>query len=185
MTTIRPPSASTGKHRTPAAWVSGASARYAGRPAERVAHQRQRGHRLEVAGGQHHALGQPGRAARADQHREVVGRVGLLDRVLLLQPASRRSLIEADRGPQHRKLSAIDHRRRSAGDRCRHSQSNSSSSARFSAASLRGLIGHQTAPRRAIPNTHANACASLDERIPTLLAGPDARRGRARRRRAS
>jgi len=32
MTTTSPPSASTGKHRTPAAWVSGASARYTGRP---------------------------------------------------------------------------------------------------------------------------------------------------------
>ena len=32
MTTIRPPRAITGKHSTPAAWVSGASARYAGRP---------------------------------------------------------------------------------------------------------------------------------------------------------
>ena len=53
----------------------------------------------------------------------------------------------------------------------RQSQSNSSSSARFSAVSLRGLIGHQTAPRRAIPNTQAKAVALLDERIPTLAPG--------------
>ena len=46
---------------------------------ERVAHQRQRGHRLEVARREHHALGQPGRAARPDEHREVVRRLGLLD----------------------------------------------------------------------------------------------------------
>ena len=39
---------------------------------ERVAHQRERGHRLEVAAGEHHALGPPGRAAGADDHRQVV-----------------------------------------------------------------------------------------------------------------
>ena len=33
MMTISPPSVMTGKHSTPAAWVSGASARYTGRPA--------------------------------------------------------------------------------------------------------------------------------------------------------
>ena len=32
ITTMRPPRVITGKHNTPAAWVSGASARYAGRP---------------------------------------------------------------------------------------------------------------------------------------------------------
>ncbi len=50
-------------------------------------------------------------------------------------------------------------------------QSKRSSSSRFSAASLRGLIGHHTAPARLIPNTHVNATGSLAERIATLSPG--------------
>ena len=65
----------------------------------------------------------------------------------------------------------------------RQSQSKSSSSARFSAVSLRGLIGHQTAPRRAIPNTQANAIALFGREDPDLVAGLDpAGLQRARRR---
>jgi hypothetical protein len=36
---------------------------------------------------------------------------------------------------------------------------------------LRGLIGHHTAPRRAIPNTHANATAWLELSTPTFAPG--------------
>ena len=50
-------------------------------------------------------------------------------------------------------------------------QSKRSSSSRFSAASLRGLIGHHTAPARLIPNTQVNATGSLAERIATLSPG--------------
>ena len=50
-------------------------------------------------------------------------------------------------------------------------QSKRSSSSRFSAASLRGLIGHQTAPARVIPNTQANAIGSFADRIATLSPG--------------
>ena len=50
-------------------------------------------------------------------------------------------------------------------------QSNSSSSSRFSAASLRGLTGHHTAPARAMPNTQENATGSLADRIATLSPG--------------
>ena len=63
------------------------------------------------------------------------------------------------------------------------SQSKRSSSSRFSLASLRGLIGHHTAPAREIPKTHANATGSLADRIATLPPGrtPTARRARATR----
>ncbi len=71
-----------------------------GPAAERVAHQRQRGHRLEVAGGQHHALGQPGRPAGADEHRQVVGRFGLVDLDALGEPVREVLLIQAHRGAQ-------------------------------------------------------------------------------------
>ena len=50
-------------------------------------------------------------------------------------------------------------------------QSNSSSSSRFSSASLRGLTGHHTAPARAMPKTHANDWGSLPERIATESPG--------------
>ena len=46
-----------------------------------------------------------------------------------------------------------------------------SSSSRFSAASLRGLIGHHTAPAREIPKTQVNATGSLADRIATLAPG--------------
>ena len=45
----------------------------------------------------------------------------------------------------------------------------------FSAASLRGLIGHQTAPAREMPNTQANATGSLPDRIATFSPGSNAR----------
>ena len=62
-------------------------------------------------------------------------------------------------------------------------QSNSSSSSRFSSPALRGLIGHQTAPARAMPKTQANATGSLAERMPTLSPGrtPERRSARATR----
>jgi hypothetical protein len=41
----------------------------------------------------------------------------------------------------------------------------------FSAASLRGLIGHQTAPAREMPNTQAKAIGSLPDRIATFSPG--------------
>jgi hypothetical protein len=41
--------------------------------AERVAHQRERRHGLQVAAGQHHALGPARGAAGADDHGEVAG----------------------------------------------------------------------------------------------------------------
>ncbi len=50
-------------------------------------------------------------------------------------------------------------------------QSNASSRSRFSAASLRGLIGHQIAPARAIPNTQANEIGLFADRIATLSPG--------------
>src|ERR1700733_2885541 len=60
-------------------------------------------------------------------------------------------------------------------------QSNKSSSSAFSAAALRGLIGHHTAPDRAMPKTQENAVGSLAERMPTLSPGwtPERRRALA------
>jgi hypothetical protein len=59
-------------------------------------------------------------------------------------------------------------------------QSNRASISRFSAIVLRGLIGHHTAPRRAMPNTQANARASLPERMATLSPARTPERARAR-----
>ncbi len=50
-------------------------------------------------------------------------------------------------------------------------QSKRSSRARFSAASLRGLTGHQTAPARAMPNTQEKATGSLADSTATLSPG--------------
>ncbi len=50
-------------------------------------------------------------------------------------------------------------------------QSKSSSSSRFSAATLRGLTGHHTAPARLMPKTHENATGSLAEMIATESPG--------------
>ena len=58
-------------------------------------------------------------------------------------------------------------------------QSKRSSSSRFSAASLRGLIGHQTAPAREIPKTHVNDVGSLADRIATDCPGATPHRARA------
>ena len=62
----------------------------------------------------------------------------------------------------------------------RHVQSKKSSRSRFSAASLRGLTGHQTAPAREMPNTQANATGSLADRMATLSPGPTPDRSSAR-----
>ena len=58
-----------------------------------------------------------------------------------------------------------------AAAKIRQRQSNRSSSSRFSAASLRGLTGHQTAPARLMPNTQPKATGSLPDRIATLSPG--------------
>ena len=50
-------------------------------------------------------------------------------------------------------------------------QSKRSSNSPFSAASLRGLIGHHTAPAREMPKTHANAIGSFADRIATDCPG--------------
>ncbi len=51
------------------------------------------------------------------------------------------------------------------------SQSKRSSSSRFSAASLRGLIGHHTAPAREMPKTQVNATGSLADSTATFDPG--------------
>ena len=58
-------------------------------------------------------------------------------------------------------------------------QSKRSSSSRFSAASLRGLIGHHTAAAREIPKTQVNAVGSFADRIATLSPGWTPRRASA------
>ena len=58
-----------------------------------------------------------------------------------------------------------------AAAKIRQRQSNRSSSSRFSAASLRGLTGHQTAPARLMPNTQPKATGSLPDRTATLSPG--------------
>ena len=60
-------------------------------------------------------------------------------------------------------------------------QPNRSSSSRFSAASLRGLIGHQTAPARLMPKTQVNAVGSFADRIGDRVAGPRRPGGQGRR----
>ena len=62
----------------------------------------------------------------------------------------------------------------------RHRQPNRSRRSRFSAASLRGLTGHRTAPAREMPNTQANATGSLPDRIATLSPGRTPDRASAR-----
>ena len=63
----------------------------------------------------------------------------------------------------------------------RHLQSKKSSRSRSSAASLRGLTGHQTAPAREMPNTQLNATGLFADKIATLLPGrmPDQSSARA------
>ena len=60
-------------------------------------------------------------------------------------------------------------------------QSKRSSRSRFSAASLRGLTGHHTAPAREMPNTQPNATGSFADKMATLSPGriPDRSRARA------
>ena len=62
----------------------------------------------------------------------------------------------------------------------RHAQSKESSRSRFSAASLRGLTGHHTAPAREMPNTQLNAVGSFADRMATLSPGPMPDRSSAR-----
>ncbi len=65
----------------------------------------------------------------------------------------------------------------------RQRQSKKSSRSRFSAASLRGLTGHHTAPAREMPNTQLNATGSFADKIATLSPGriPDQSSARATR----
>ena len=69
---------------------------------ERVAHQRQRGHRLEVRPVSMHALGPPGGAPGADDHGQVVGRFGLprspLRPSTVEGRGARELVVEADQG---------------------------------------------------------------------------------------
>jgi hypothetical protein len=48
------------------------------RTLEGITHQRDGGHRLEIGAGQHHAFRLAGRAARAGNHRHVVGWLALI-----------------------------------------------------------------------------------------------------------
>ena len=50
-------------------------------------------------------------------------------------------------------------------------QSKRSRTSRFSAAPLRGLIGHHTAPARDMPNTVVNATGSFEESTATVSPG--------------
>ena len=67
-----------------------------------------------------------------------------------------------------------------AAAKIRQRQSSSASSSRFSAASLRGLTGHQTAPARLMPNTAPNATGSLPDSTATLSPGLMPERASAR-----
>jgi trans-aconitate methyltransferase len=67
-----------------------------------------------------------------------------------------------------------------AAAKIRQRQSSRSSSSRFSAASLRGLTGHQTAAARLMPNTQPKATGSLPDRIATLSPGAMPDRASAR-----
>ena len=180
MITTCPPSAMIGK------------AQHAGRMRQRrqreidraalegIAHQRHRRHRLDVAARQHHAFRLAGRAAGAGDHRKIVDRLRARKGCRRAgQPVARttaRSDTSASR--QTRSLRSLrqvgpnllDHRREADGNISR-LQSNASRMNWFSAASLRGLIGHQTAPAREMPNTQANAIGSLPERIATFSPG--------------
>ena len=62
----------------------------------------------------------------------------------------------------------------------RHEQSKKSSRSRFSAASLRGLTGHHTAPAREMPNTQLNATGSFADKMATLAPGSTPARSNAR-----
>ena len=59
-------------------------------------------------------------------------------------------------------------------------QSKKSSRSRFSAASLRGLTGHHTAPAREIPNTQLKATGSFTDKMATLSPGSTPARSNAR-----
>ena len=78
---------------------------------ERVAHQRERRHRLDVPTRQHHPLGFPGGAAGARQHDEVVNRFTLKISDVIGQPGlercgERQCGVEAHQRPQLRQLRA-------------------------------------------------------------------------------
>ena len=159
------------------------------RPAlERVAHQGQRRHRLEVAAGEHHALGRARRTTGADDHRDVVDR----RRSSSARPERRRSTRRTTpRTPARRRgrpASSASAARRGSGPpaarsrtgRAGSEQSKRSSSSAFSRASLRGLIGHHTAPAREMPKTQANDSELLADRIATLSPGRTPDRSRAR-----
>ena len=151
-------------------------------PLERVAHQRDRRHRLEVGAGEHHALGPAGGAAGADDHGQVLGRSRSSSRSAAARRGTRPR--SAPRRPGRRGRPAWSASGRSpricatssAYDAWKTSarQPNSSSSSRFSAASLRGLIGHQTAPTRLIPKTRGERVGVVGRQDRHGVAGRDA-----------
>ena len=59
-------------------------------------------------------------------------------------------------------------------------QSKKSSRSRFSAASLRGLTGHHTAPAREMPNTQLKATGSFADKMATFSPGSTPARSKAR-----
>ena len=156
---------------------------------ERVAHQRDRRHRLEVGAGEHHALG-PARSCRRCRRSSRGRRPAAA--IARSVGAAREELVPGQRALDRRRpgrpgWSGRAGRRGSArpapaNDAWKTSalQPNRSSSSRFSAASLRGLIGHQTAPARLIPKTQVKATGSLADRIATVSPGRDALAGQRR-----
>ena len=149
---------------------------------ERVAHQRDRRHRLEVRAGQPHALGAAGRATGADDRGEVVagwsvdradGVTGRQEVLPPQRPGQVGVAVQADqRGRPGR--SSLD-RVRPAARRLPGRPAAGSRRARAARgsrpASLRGLSGHHTAPARLMPSSAVKATGSLAERIATVSPG--------------
>ena len=136
--------------------------------AEGVAHERQGGHRLDVAVGELHALGPPRGAPGADDHDGVVRR-GVREVVLGISPAAEpASSVEAD---EDGSPGVRDLRVRACVEQADAVEQDEQ--LRFSA-ELRGSMGHHTAPRRAMPKTRerAGVVAGQD---PTLSPAGDAR----------
>ena len=154
--------------------------RQVARPAgERVAHQRDRGHRLERAPGQHHAL----RAGRSCRRCRPASRGRRPAPRRTAWPGPRRASAPATGPRQLRRRGRPGWPAAAAGPgparrapayeaaNSRTRQSNSSSSCRVSSASLRGLIGAHTAPARAMPKTVAKATGSLPDSTATVWPG--------------
>ena len=195
MITISPPSASTGKHSTPAAWVRGARARYVGRP--------RNGYPISVSAvivsrlalvsitplGRPVVPPVPTIIARSATPLSTTGFGAPTGTPSTVASGSRNcSQVSAPSTTPSRQTRTASLGRsgamaatRGANDFWNSSavQSNRSRSSRFSAASLRGLMGHHTAPAREIPKTHVNDVGSLADRIATDCPGATPRRARA------